>query len=98
TSTAVGLAIAEGKLSLDDRVLPFFPDETPAEPSRNLQAMRVRDLLTMSTGHHEETIRGFPFQSQENLVAKFLALPVDHKPGTFFVYNTPATYMLSAIV
>ncbi len=98
TSTAVGLAIEEGKLSLDDRVLPFFPEEAPAEPSRNLQAMRVRDLLTMSTGHHEETIRGFPFQSQENLVEKFLALPVDHKPGTFFVYNTPATYMLSAIV
>ncbi len=98
TSTAVGLAIEEGKLSLDDRVLQFFPEDAPPEPSRNLQAMRVRDLLTMSTGQHEETLRGFPFQSQENLVQKFLALPVDHKPGTFFVYNTPATYMLSAIV
>jgi len=32
------------------------------------------------------------------VVKKFLALPVTHKPGTFFVYNTPATYMLSAIV
>lgn len=29
---------------------------------------------------------------------RFLALPVAHKPGTFFVYNTPASYMLSAIV
>lgn len=98
TSTAVGLAIEEGKLHLDDPVLKFFPDEAPAERSRNLQAMRVRDLLTMTTGHHEETIRGFPFQSEENLVKKFLALPVEHKPGTFFVYNTPATYLLSAIV
>lgn len=42
----MGLAIAEGKLSLDDRVLAFFPDDAPAEPSENLRAMRVRDLLT----------------------------------------------------
>lgn len=98
TSTAVGLAVAEGRLTVDDLVLGFFPDEAPAEPSANLRAMRVRDLLTMSTGHHEEDIRDFPFNSDENLVKRFLALPVSHKPGTLFVYNTPASYVLSAIV
>src|SRR6478752_1568909 len=50
TSTAVGLAVAEGKLSLDDAVVSFFPDEAPAEPSKRLLSMRVRDLLRMSTG------------------------------------------------
>ena len=54
TSTAVGLAIADGKLSLDDQVLKFFPEDAPAEPSANLRAMRVRDLLRMSTGHQTE--------------------------------------------
>ena len=53
-STAVGLAIAEGKLSLDDPVLKFFPDDAPADPSDNLKAMRVRDLLTMTCGHDAE--------------------------------------------
>ena len=57
TSTAVGLAIAEGKLSLDDEVLKFFPDEAPAEPSANLKAMRVRDLLRMNTGQQTEPPR-----------------------------------------
>src|SRR5262245_12148067 len=42
TSTAVGIAIAEGKLSVDDSVLSFFPEDAPAEPSANLKAMRVR--------------------------------------------------------
>ncbi len=98
TSTAVGLAIAEGKLSVEDPVLRFFPDEAPEKPSANLKAMRVRDLLTMSTGHHNEDIANFPYGADESVVKKFLALPVTHKPGTFFVYNTPATYMLSAIV
>ena len=98
TSTAVGLAVAEGRLTVDDPVLSFFPDLAPAEPSANLQAMRVRDLLTMSTGHHDEDVRDFPYQSDENVVKLFLARPVSHKPGTFFFYNTPASYMLSAIV
>lgn len=98
TSTAVGLAVESGKLSVEDPVLKFFPDEAPEKPSTNLRAMRVRDLLTMATGHHQDDIQKIDWASQESLVKKFLALPVTHKPGTFFVYNTPATYMLSAIV
>src|SRR6476620_8173456 len=57
TSTAVGLAAAEGKLSVDDPVLKFFPDEAPAEPSANLKAMRLSDLLRMATGHQSEPAR-----------------------------------------
>ena len=98
TSTAVGLAIAEGKLSVDDRVLSFFPDEAPANPSKNLKAMRVRDLLRMASGHRTEPLHPFPFDSNLDLVRVFLELPVDDKPGTHFVYNTPGTFMLSAIV
>ena len=98
TSTAVGLAVSEGKLSLDDTVLKFFPEEAPAFPSKNLQSMRVRDLLRMSTGHRAEDIKDFPFEGKSDLVRVFLELPVPDIPGTHFVYNTPATYMLSAIV
>jgi CubicO group peptidase (beta-lactamase class C family) len=98
TSTAVGLAVAEGRLAIHDPVLSFFPDLAPSKPGANLKAMRVRDLLTMSAGHHTEDLRNFPYQGEENVVRKFLELPVAHKPGTLFVYNTPASYMLSAIV
>jgi len=93
-STAVGLAIAEGKLSLDDPVLKFFPTEAPAQPSENLKAMKVRDLLTMSCGHDTEakSTRGAPS------VKDFLAQPVPHKPGTHFLYNTLGSYTLSAVV
>jgi CubicO group peptidase (beta-lactamase class C family) len=99
TSTGVGLAVAEGKLSLDDTVLSFFPGDAPAEPSENLEAMRVRDLLRMNTGQHAEDLEKFSFDEKEvPLTRAFLGLPVAHKPGTHFVYNTAATYMLSAIV
>src|SRR5579863_5048389 len=55
TSTAVGLAVAEGRFSLDDAVLSFFPEEAPIEASGLLAEMRVRHLLTMSTGHTVDT-------------------------------------------
>ncbi len=47
---AVGLAVAEGRFRLDDKVISFFPQDVPAEISDNLAAMQVRHLLTMSTG------------------------------------------------
>jgi len=100
TSTAVGLAIADGKLSLDDEVLKFFPEDAPADPSANLRAMRVRDLLRMSAGHQTEAALWSDAAAARNerLTKTFLAQPVPFKPGTHFMYNSPATYMLSAIV
>lgn len=98
TSTAIGLAISEGKLSVNDPVLKFFPEDAPPSPSDNLKAMRIHDLLTMSTGQLPTSIQGFSFDSKEALTKQFLAEPVDMKPGTLWFYNTPATYMLSAIV
>lgn len=102
TSTAVGLAVAEGRFSLDDEVLKFFPEDAPAEPSANLRAMRVRDLLRMATGHQTEPqLRSVDPGSKtpdDPWTKKFLAHPVAFKPGTHFLYNSPATYMLSAIV
>ncbi len=94
TSTAVGLAIAEGKLSLDDEVLKAFPDEAPADPSNNLKAMRLRDLLRMSTGQQTEP----PRPLDQSWTKTFLAHPTPFKPGTHFMYNTSATYMASAML
>ncbi|MBA3870484.1 MAG: serine hydrolase [Anaerolineae bacterium] len=100
TSTAVGLAIAEGHFSLDDTVISFFPDDAPAEINEHLEAMRVRHLLTMSTGsgQFEDTWRSMVERSDGNWIKGFFEVPIDHEPGTHFVYNTGATYMLSAIV
>src|SRR6478736_4993478 len=93
-ATAVVLAIADGKLSLNDPVLKFFPNDAPADPTDNLKSMTVRDLLTMSCGHDAEpkSVGGSP------PVKQFLAHPVEHKPGTHFQYNSMGSYMLSAIL
>ncbi|HOT91108.1 MAG TPA: serine hydrolase [Anaerolineae bacterium] len=98
TSTAVGLAVTDGLLSVDDPVLSFFPEDAPKRVSRNLAAMRVRHLLSMSTGHAQDTTE-FMFRRRDgNWVKAFLARPVKYEPGTHFLYNTGASYILSAIV
>jgi len=94
TATAVGIAIAEGQLQLSDSVLAAFPGQGPAEPGNNLKAMRLSDLLRMSTGQQTEP----PRPPQGSWIESFLAHPVPFKPGTHFHYNTSATYLASAMV
>lgn len=100
TASAVGLLISEGRLNLTDKVISFFPDKLPANVSENLKAMTIRDLLTMTCGH--DTAPSVNTQATEtpakDWVEQFLAHPVEHKPGTFFAYNSLGIYMLSAIV
>jgi CubicO group peptidase (beta-lactamase class C family) len=98
TATAIGLAVAEGRLSVDDPVLSFFPEEAPAEVSANLAAMRVRHLLSMSTGHATDIMPALFNQPDRDWVKGFLSQPVEHAPGSHFAYNSGASYMLSAIV
>jgi CubicO group peptidase (beta-lactamase class C family) len=98
TSTAVGLAVAEGRLTVDARVTSFFPEDLPSSIGPNLRAMRVRHLLAMATGHERDATNPTTRAEDGNWVKAFLSLPVEHEPGSRFVYNSAATYMLSAIV
>jgi CubicO group peptidase (beta-lactamase class C family) len=98
TATAVGLAIADGLFDLDSRVVELLPDDAPDDISPNLAAMRVRDLLTMTSGHESDTVSLAEEHRAGNWAKAILALPIVHAPGTMFVYNSGATYLLSAIV
>ncbi len=98
TSTAVGMAVAEGRLSVDDTLISFFPDDLPKKVSPNLAAMKVRHLLSMVTGQSADTVERLHRRGGSNWVRSFLALPVENVPGAPFVYNSGASFMLSAIV
>jgi CubicO group peptidase (beta-lactamase class C family) len=98
TSTAVGFAVNEGLFKVDDKVISFFPDDLPETVSENLAAMRVKDLLTMSTGHAIDTTLMLLPRGLVNWAQAILSVSVDYPPGTHFLYNTAATYLLSCIV
>ncbi len=96
-ATAVGLAVEEGLLDIESTVVSLLPEAVPESVSANLAALRVRHLLTMTTGHSLDTLS--PITKTDTEWARgILAQPIDHAPGTHFVYNSGATYLLSAIV
>lgn len=95
TATAVGFAVAEKLLTVDDKVISFFPDKLPVEISPNLGALRVKDLLSMSVGMEKEPM---VMVVNDDWAKVFLNWKIENEPGTKFLYNSAATYMLSAIV
>lgn len=62
TAFAVGFAVDEGLLSLDDKLTDIFPEESSAvldtlsngEYAANLKACTIRDLMVMGCGHAED--------------------------------------------
>lgn len=91
-ATAVGIAYTEGILRLDERLIDIFPDESPEEPSENLKLLTVRDVLCMGCG-----MDTMPMDS-EHWIRDFMHTPVNHKPGTTYMYNSTGSTLLGAIV
>ena len=97
TSTAMGFAISEKRLSINDKVISFFPKDLPDSVSPFLANMTVKHLLTMSAGQDPDPTSRV-VSTDSNWVKGFLGRPVVNAPGTKFLYNSLASYMLSAIV
>jgi CubicO group peptidase (beta-lactamase class C family) len=96
TATAIGFAVAENKLKVSDKVISFFPESLPNVISPYLLDLQIKDLLTMSVGHDKSFNQ--EIFTTDNWVAAFLNMPIANEPGTKFLYNTSASYMMSAII
>jgi CubicO group peptidase (beta-lactamase class C family) len=95
TATAIGMLQDEGKLNVKDKVISFFPDKLPEVVSENLAMLTIHDLLIMSVGMAREPNRA---TIQKDWIKGVLSENFTYKPGTKFLYNSAATYVLSAIV
>ena len=100
TSSAIGIAIEEGLLNLDDPVIEFFPDKVPDNPSERLQRLKVRHLLTMSVGHAESHLMAEQRYTTDEMdwVKLSLNIPLDHEPGTRFLYSNVGPYLAGMII
>ena len=97
TATAVGFAISEGLLALDDRIVDLFPESLPAHVSDTLERICIRHLLTMNSGHGKDPTSAARSE-QEDWVRAFMEWPIEYEPGTCYCYNSLGTYVLSAAV
>ncbi len=95
TSTAVGIAISEGLLALDEKIVDIFPELVTESVSDTMKRVTVRNLLTMNSGHGTEPAS---VRRSNDWVQAFLESHLDYEPGTCYCYNSYGTYVLSAAV
>lgn len=100
TSCAVGFAVKEGLLSLDEKLTDAFSGDLPDTVSENLAKASVRDLLTMCLGQETAHLMGGqrPVYEEDDWVKLSLAIPFVYEPGTHFVYNNVGPYLAGVLV
>lgn len=86
-------AIGEGRISLEDKVIHFFPDKQPETVHPYTADMTIRHLLSMQTVHRKSTNK-----EARDIVFEYLHTPPSHPPGTVFAYDTTGTHTLCAIL
>ncbi len=99
-SSAVGLAIEEGLLSLDEKIVDLFPDKLPKQVNENLAKATLRDCLTMCLGLDEGFLMSGDrsYHTEEDWIKLSLSRPFSYEPGTHFCYNNIGPYLIGLVV
>jgi CubicO group peptidase (beta-lactamase class C family) len=101
-TTLIGIAADQGTLRLDQPMLSFFGDRSIANRDAVKEQITVRHLANMSSGldctpeRDEATLK--EMWTAPDWVQFVLDRPVTWQPGTRFVYCSPGTHLLSAIL
>ena len=98
TSIAVGMAIADGLLSLDDRLVDVLPEQVPDDVSAQGRRITVHHLLSMTAGHPADTLKEAWRLEPSDLVRGFLRLPFAAPAGTLHTYDNATTFILARMV
>ncbi len=96
TSAAVGMLIDDGKISLDDLIIKYFPEQDDGNVHPYIREMTIRNMLMMSTCHVGQAYG----PNDPDWIKAFFhpSLEPDHPAGTEFRYDTSATHTLCALV
>jgi len=90
SSMATGLAIADGKLALDQTVGKYLPDAAP----EGKRAITVKQLLSMTSGVHNDPQVG---QKDDLFSYAVKTVAMDHAPGAKWDYNNTGLALLSPV-
>ncbi|GAA5206220.1 serine hydrolase domain-containing protein [Microbacterium kyungheense] len=98
TAMAVGLAVADGLLSVDDLVVDVLPDGIPDDIPAQARRLTVHHLLTMTAGHDTDTLGPAWELEPGDLVRGFLRMPFAAPEGTMHTYDNATTFVLARMV
>lgn len=95
TSIAIGCLIGEGRLTLNDSIVSYFPEYVPENASDWLSETTIKNMLEMQSCHSSTTYKRDWFK---NWVESFFIVEPDRCPGTIFSYDTSSSHTLCALV
>lgn len=98
TAMAIGMLVSEGRADLDEEMLGVFPNLATDAAKANARGLLVRHVLAMATGHAIDTMEIMRALPNEDWVSIFFGVPIEYPPGTHFLYNSGASYVLAAMV
>ncbi len=108
TSILIGIAIAQGYIgSVHDYVLDYFPNHTFENMDAWKETMTIDHLLAMKSGlpwgdyryaFDSPTSDYFNMTHTDDWVEWLLDRPMEYPPGEYWLHNTGATHLLSAII
>ena len=94
TGVAIGLLADEGRLSLDDKIVDYFPEKVPTNVHPYIADMTIRDMLMMRTCHEKTT---YKLDMETDWVESFFTTAPTHPAGTVFHYDTSSAHTLCAL-
>ena len=95
-SLAIGALEADGLISINDTIDKYFPDYVNENTDPRIAKTKIVDLLRMASPFRKgSTYNG---KTDMNWTATFFTAPVGKEPGTEYLYDTSATYILDVIV
>lgn len=95
TATAIGMAVDEGFISLDETLASIFSDLIPVTQAYLLRGMNVRHLLIMSSGSRFNEVNTV---LTDDWTGMFLQSIPKFEPGSSFNYNSLNSYILAAVL
>jgi CubicO group peptidase (beta-lactamase class C family) len=102
-TTLIGIAVDQGKLQLDQKVVSFFPDRSITNLDERKKNMTILDLVSMRNGMESECFNGdeptlASMRSAPDWIQAALDRKMVYEPGTHFCYDSPGMHLLSAIL
>jgi CubicO group peptidase (beta-lactamase class C family)/sugar lactone lactonase YvrE len=99
TSMAVGMAMAEGLLRLDQTLGELIPERIPEGADPRTASVTVEQLLTMTSGWAWDSATDFlHLDDAPDWAARTLGLPMACDPGACYEYNSGNAHLLSVLV
>lgn len=101
TATAVGMAVDEGLITLQDKLIDYFQEDIPEKLSElqieRLKKITIEDLLMMAVGY-EDSLLMLSDSKDKNWIKVCLYSPLIYEAKERFIYTSYTSYLVGIIV